>query len=224
MPHSIQRRFCSPPAKHGFRIGFAVRNDETRGGSNRTFIELRLLQQKLAISESITSQLEIGPTYTMSLSEQDGLDEVARIRNTVLSKVQDSKGKPIKFFHADSNTTKIVAIDITDQILGLIDLNDCKLAAYGDPAVDEVFRRGTFGLFQECLPEHPQETQERAKRYSHIRNTLHGVLFLFRKPNSGILSYSLEQYLMWNPAIVDAAKCCRVAETISIALPRRSIE
>jgi hypothetical protein len=67
--------------------------------------------------------------------------------------VQDRHGNPIKFFSTDPDVLNVVVVDATKSILGIIDIYDCLLATYGDPAVDEVYRRGIFGLFQEDRPE-----------------------------------------------------------------------
>jgi hypothetical protein len=95
------------------------------------------------------------------------------------------------------------------------------LATHGDPGVKEIFRRQVFGLFQEDKPEYPQYIHELAVKYAHIRSKLHGVLFLFKKHDTGILAYQLEQYLIWNPALVDEASPRRIFADVASAIPVR---
>ena len=116
----------------------------------------------------------------------------------------------------------IVAIDVSSNILGAVDVCDCLLAAYGDPYVNEICRKGVFGLFQEDKPEYLPHIHDLAAKYAHIRKTLHGILFLFRKPGTCILAYQLEQFMMWNPALIDNKRAGRIYNEIASAIPPRS--
>ena len=116
------------------------------------YFELRLLQQTQSITDSIKTQLQKYYNYRVMLGGQDEQKEVVRIQNTILSKVQDRNGKPIKFFSKNADVVNIIVIDATDSILGMIDLHDCILTAHGDPGVEEIYRRQIFGLFQEVKP------------------------------------------------------------------------
>lgn len=156
-----------------------------RPNGDNVYFEVRLLQQALTITESIKAQLLKSQMYHYIMGWQDEQHEVIRLQNTILGKVQDKNGTPIKFFSTDANVVNIVVVDTTDSTLGTTDLHDCKLVTHGDPDVEEVYRRRIFGLFQETRPEYPRHIQELAVRYAHIRRTLHGVLFLFKKPNTG---------------------------------------
>jgi hypothetical protein len=185
------------------------------------FFELRLLQQKQSITDSINTQLEKSQIYRVFMDGQDEQAEVVRIQETVLGKVQDRSGNPIKFFSTAADAVNIVVVDATDSILGTIDFDDCMLATHGDPTVKEVYRRQVFGLFQEDKPEYPQRIHDLAAKHAHIRNTLHGVLFLFKKPDTGILAYQLEQYLIWNPARIDGARERPIFADVASAIPVR---
>jgi hypothetical protein len=90
---------------------------------------------------------------------------------------------------------------------------------HGDSCVNEIYRRGIFGIFQEDRTEYPQWIHQLSDRYTHIRNTLHGVMFLFKSPNSGIINYQLEQYLIWNEALIDEKKRNRIRAEIINAIP-----
>lgn len=185
------------------------------------FFELRLLQQARSITDLIRVQLQKSKVYRLVMGEQDEKDGVERIKNTILSKVQ-TKGKPTKFFSTAAGVVNIVVIDVAESILGTVDAHDCLLATHGDPGVEEVYRRQVFGLFQDTHPGYPEHVQNLAKTYEHIRNVLHGVLFLFKEPGTGLLAYRIEQYLMWNPATITEVRAQSVYADLVKALPRRS--
>jgi len=185
------------------------------------YFELRLLQQTQSIRDSINAQLQKWGVYRLFMGGGDEQKEVLRLQNTILGKVQDKGGKPIKFFSTDAAAVNIVVVDASDSILGTIDVHDCMLATHGDPSVEEVYRRQVFGLFQEDRPEYPQSIHDLAEKFKHIRTTLHGVLFLFKEPSTGLLAYRLEQYLMWNPALIDAAKARPILAELTCAIPVR---
>lgn len=185
------------------------------------FFELRLLQQARSITDLIRVQLQKSKVYRLVMGEQDEKDEVERIKNTILSKVQD-KGKPTKFFSTAAGVVNIVVVDVAQSILGTVDAHDCLLATHGDPGVEEVYRRQVFGLFQDTHPGYPEHVQNLAKTYERIRNVLHGVLFLFKEPGTGLLAYRIEQYLMWNPVMITEVRAQSVYADLIKALPRRS--
>ena len=190
-------------------------------GDGKVFFELRLLQTAQPIAESVNAQLKASGTYQIALDGQDQQDEVVRIQNVILSKVQDKSGKPIKFFSTSADAVNIVVIDATDSILGAIDIHDCLLATHGDSGVEEAYRAGIFGLFQQPRPEYPQRIHDLAAKYEHIRGRLHGVLFLFRKRRAGILVYDLEQFLIWNPTLIQRERASVVVEDVVAAIPIR---
>jgi hypothetical protein len=187
----------------------------------RAYLELRLLQQRKSIKDMIDEQLQKYGIYKVLLGGDDEKREVERLQNTILAKVQDAKGAPIKFFSTDPDVLNIVVVDVSETILGTIDLYDCLLATYGDPAVDEVYRRNVFGLFQEDKPEYPLRIHNLATKYAHLRSRIHGVLFLFRQPDSGVIAYSLQQYMVWNRALVDEPTAQQVYPYLSAAIPLR---
>jgi hypothetical protein len=145
-------------------------------------------------------------------------DDIIRVQSTILSKVQKTNGTPIKFFSTATNAVNIVVIDASSSILGMLDFHDCMLATHGDTHVEEVFRRGIFGLFQEDRPAYPDHIHELAAKYRRIKETLHAVLFLFR-PEPELLVYRVEQYLIWNPALIDTKRAESIYADISSAVP-----
>jgi hypothetical protein len=151
----------------------------------------RLLQQENATMLAIDAQLQQSPFYQIAMDGQDEHDAIVRLQGVILSKVQKPDGTPTKFLRVAPDIVNLVVIDVSDLILGAIDLDDCLLATHGDPAVRDEHRRGIFGLFQEPLAEYPERIQAVAKTFEHMRRTLSGILFLFRSHGSGVLDYQL---------------------------------
>jgi hypothetical protein len=44
-------------------------------------------------------------------------------------------------------------------------------------------------------------------------------LFLFRRPKGESFDYSLEQFLVWNPELIDHERAAAISEQIKLALP-----
>lgn len=227
----LEANFAHQFESQGFALVYEVQQDAQKRSSidflrktpngDSVYFELRLLQQTQSIKDSINAQLQKWGGYSLFMGGDDEQKEVVRLQNTILGKVQEKDGKPIKFFSTDANAANIVVVDATESVLGTVDVHDCMLATHGDPGVEEIYRRQVFGLFQEDRPEYPQRIHDLAAKYSHIRNTLHGVLFLFKEPNTGLLRYRLEQYLMWNPALVDEAEARPILADLARAIPVR---
>ena len=184
----------------------------------RVFFELRLIQQPQDIAESIAGQIENTERSSIALDAEDEQDAVVRIQRNILNKVQDKKGNPIKFLSTAKNAFNIVVVDIADCMLGMMDIHACMLACQGDPGVEEPYQRGVFGLFQPDMPHFPQSIHDIAKRYAHIRGTIHGILFLDRV-GVKILTYRLCHYLVWNPALIDEPTARRILADVSTAIP-----
>jgi len=109
-------------------------------------------------------------------------------------------------------------VDIADCMLGMMDIHDCMLACQGDSGVEEPYRRGVFGLFQQDMPNYPQRIHDLSNKYAHIRGTIHGILFLDRV-GVKILTYRLCHYLVWNPALIDEPTARGILADVSTAIP-----
>jgi hypothetical protein len=96
-------------------------------GGGSVYFELRLLQQTQSIMDLIRGHLRKWQMYRVVMVGRDEQAEVIRIQNTVLSKVQDKSGNPIKFFSKAADAVHVVVVDATDSILGTIDYHDCNL-------------------------------------------------------------------------------------------------
>lgn len=169
---------------------------KTQDGKN-IYFEIRVNQQQKQIQDGIANQLKLKNMYSVSMNGADERKEIIRLQRNLLSKVQDKDGIPIKFFTTEPGIYNIVAVDITEIILGAVDKNDCMLASYGDPYVEEPFRRNIFGLFQK--PDHIMAISD---HFSHFRKTVHGILFLSRHLISGPLDFDLRYYLIPNTGLV----------------------
>ncbi len=183
------------------------------------YIEVRLLQQDKATADSIASQLEAANRYAISKNGGDEAQDIVRVQQVVLEKVQKKDGTPTKFLTAHQDAVNLVAVDISQIILGMFDPDDCKLTTLGDPSVQDVNRRGVFGLFQEPEPQYPARIQSLAQSYTHIRQTLHGVLFLFRQPKTELFNYSVKRFLGWNPKLINEDTAKEICKEIEPALP-----
>jgi hypothetical protein len=187
------------------------------------FFELRLLQQDQPTGEAIAAQLrDLGISKVLKGGD-DEQKEVLRIQGTLLTKVENKNGQPIKFREVRNEHINLVAIAISDILLGVPDDYDCLLATCGDPAVPQWCKRGVFGVFQQPKPDDPEEWQRAAARFAHFRNTIHGVLFLFRAGAPNIVNYALEQVLVWNRNLIEAPRAQRIDDQIRAAIPRAKL-
>lgn len=197
----------------GSTVDFALKLPENR----TAYFELHLIQQDKATAESIAKQLSMNGAYAIWKDEDNERKEVLRVQGTILGKVQDSDGNPVKFFQVDEKTFNIVVVCISDILLGTADHYDCLLATYGDPEVPEACRLGMLGMFQSLTPEDPDQLHAIAARFNHFRATIHAVLFLFRPPGSGVLDYALQQMIVWNRALVTQADAALVTGHVNSA-------
>jgi hypothetical protein len=184
------------------------------------YLELHLLQQDGATGDDISAQLDATGWYKVFKGNEDEQREIVRLQSCILSKVQRRDGTPIKFFQVHADVFNLVVVCISDILLGTVDAFDCLLTLYGDPEVPEHCRNGIFGLFQQDKPEYPQAIHDLAARFAHARSTLHGVVFAFKEPRTGVLDYAVRQVTVWNRSLVDEKGAAEIAAEISTALPK----
>lgn len=204
-------------ANHCSSIDFRL----TAKSGEAVFFELRLLQQDKATAEDIKEQLSAGAFYAVKKDGKQEGEDIYRLQEIILSKVQKKNGDPVKFYRVETGVINIVVVCISDLLLGTSDAADCLLAMYGDPEVPEHCQRGVFGLFQDTKPEYPEEIKARGARYAHIKGTLHGVLFVFLPSGSGVLNYELRQIMVWNRNLMLSAQAKALTEQFSQALPAK---
>ncbi|MDY7786956.1 hypothetical protein U0E10_03395 [Burkholderia ubonensis] len=185
------------------------------------FFELRLLQQDQATADEIATQLRTNKQYAVMKDGRAEADEIIRLQSIILAKVQKPDGTPIKFFDAGPGVVNIVVVAISDILLETADMYDCILSMYGDSEVPVLCRRGVFGMFQDVKDADPAEFQAFGARFGHAKGILHGVLFLFRPRGSGVLDYQLQQFLVWNRALVSQMSVTALEEQMAQALPKK---
>jgi len=186
------------------------------------YLEARLLQQDYTTTQSIKDQLETYQFYEILKNGDDDHDAIIRLQSVILSKVQKKDGTPVKFLTVDDSIVNIVVVEVSELFLGTIDIYDCLLSTHGDLYVEEIYRHGIFGLFQQPKEEYPEHILDAVNSYEHIRNTLSGVLFAFQAPNGGFLNYKLEHYMVWNPNLVDQELSEKVCSDIAKAIPNKT--
>jgi hypothetical protein len=212
----------------GLNLSYEVQQDPSQrrsidflrraGSGDAVYFELRLLQQDQGTANDIASQLLAGPVFSVLKGGVDEQDEIIRLQSAVLSKVQEKDGTPIKFVRVGARDVNVVVVDVTQILLGMADVYDCMLAMYGDPEVPEHCQRGVFGLFQDSKPEYPPEIFGVERFFQHLKRTLHGVMFLFRRPQGRVLAYELEQVCVWNRALVDTPRATALLAEIQRAV------
>ena len=147
----LEVNFAYQFESHGLQLAYEVKQDKQYKGSidflhmistgEKVYFELRLLQQTQSIAAAIENQLKKSEVSQVLLDAHHEQDEVVRIQNTVLGKVQDKDGNPTKFFSTGSDTVNIVVVDASASLLGMVDVNDYLLATLGDPGVEEVLSK-----------------------------------------------------------------------------------
>lgn len=174
-------------------------------------IEMRLVQQRQALTTLFEEQLRKSDYFGTILDGADDRAETLRLQRLVLEKAVNPRGQLIKFSPGDTNTYNVIAIEVSELHLGMIDDLDCVLVAHGDPAVPDHVRRGLFGLFQESRPEYPDHIQQVAARFAPFRDAVHAVLFLRQVPPAHPINYRLEYILISNQRLVTRAEADQIA-------------
>lgn len=194
------------------------------------YLEAKLLQQDAATNKMIEDQINESSSYYMRMDGGDINNTIERLQNTIISKLLNKNGAPIKFFSRDNNVVNIVAINVSELIVGCIDKFDCAIATHGSDYVKKVYGdqfanleqgKEVVGLFQTIHAKHFSDERFIAA-YSHVKEMLHGVLFLFKAGKSGLLSYELEHTMMWNPSLIDQDRAKIVSIEIAKAIPIKS--
>lgn len=194
--------------KTGNRLEYEVRQMSTNQSSvdfyyemdegEKIFFELGLMQQKRELKDLIDSQLKEDNVFVVRLDGTAEKETIVRLQHLVLSKCRDEKGNPIKFDKVTQGVYNFVVAHVSELQLGLIDRHDCKLAMYGNEAVESIYRRGVFGICQDL----PNSADDREKGYHTkfrpFRNRIHGVLFVKNRTSrsSTIFMDSELQYLL----------------------------
>ncbi len=225
----LEVTFASQFESQGLQLAREIKQTPEMPGSvdfRRSFagghldMEVRLVQQDQKTTDQIREQLDQGPFFAVAMDAGAQMKAICRAQNIILSKIQDpDDGTPAKFAAPQAGVTNIVVVDTHDLFLGGIDVDDCRLVAYGDPAVQREYRLGLFGLFQQLHGADGAELQQHYERFTHARATVHGLMFLFRTPGSGIFNYGLLQFMCWNSELIDVDRSAIAMAEIHRAIP-----
>jgi hypothetical protein len=185
----------------------------------RIYFELRLIQQRNWITKWIASQIKSRKYYQIELTGIDEKDETIRLQNLILSKCQDESGNPIKFT-VSNNYANMIVVNVSDLHLGMIDRYDCILTMYGDNAVPFYCRVGIFGLWQKIDANATDEHRELYLKFKHLRETIHGILFVRHVKDSGYLDKifidrDLEYLIVFNNNLIQESEGKSVCEKLS---------
>jgi hypothetical protein len=173
-------------------------------------IEMRLVQQRQAHTTLFEMQLRESNYFGTELDGAGDRAETLRLQRLVLEKAVNPRGQLVKFSPEGTSTYNIIAIEVSELHLGMIDYLDCQLVAYGDPAVPGYARRGLFGLFQESRKEDPDYFQEMAARFAPFRDGVHAILFLRHVPPGHLFDYRLEYLLASNKRLVTQVETTQI--------------
>ncbi len=181
-------------------------------------VELRLVQQRQWITDLFEQQLREADCFGTTLDGAEDRAETLRLQRAILAKAVDENGKLIKFQRPQSGRWSVVAIEVSELHLGMIDEADCVLVAYGDRAVPEFARRQLLGLFQEALPDDPAHIHEVAGGFAPFRESIHGVLFLRKVPEGSPVNFDLEYLFLGNHQLITSEDVNRIAKSFRQAM------
>ena len=150
------------------------------------YFELKLIQQRECIINSIEKQLETENFYEILLNGDDEADDIIRAQNLILSKCQKSDGVPTKFQISQNDSLNFIVINISELQLDMIDRFDCLLLMYGDVSVPEFCQRGIFGMWQDLHDKSSEIEIKYYDKFEYFRKIIHGVLFV-RRPLNNVL-------------------------------------
>jgi hypothetical protein len=174
------------------------------------FIEMKLLGQDKKTKESVNEQLQASGWSSIAIS--DDTFDVARIQRDIFEKSSIKKFK----CPPDKDWINLVAIDVSELLLGTVDMCDCVLAAAGNDVASNYFdasclRPSVVGVFErKGMEEMSPEQAAWIKQYHpelggnpHPQNYIHGILFIFREPKErAALSYAIRGAIVWNPSLI----------------------
>lgn len=185
------------------------------------FLETKLLQQDQATKVEIAAQIEASGEWQKIVV--DDKPTLARLQQDIIYKGSQRKFSPTP----KPDWINLVAIDVSELQLGAIDVWDCLLAAAGNAAVAQhgwAIRPGVVGLFEQPakLTAEDRLWVDSVQRSdaAHVRDYLHGVLFLFREPHEGAaLAYDLSGFVAWNRLLIKRDASAGIAAAIHRAIP-----
>lgn len=162
------------------------------------FIEAKL-KQALNTRADIEQQLQIDNTYSLFMNDDEQKSDILRLQSDILSKLQRQDGTRIKFSDPDNISANVIAINVSDLILGMIDPYDCILACCGDSGVSkEHLKKGVVGIFEQRIMTQYSDDQSLVDRFKNAQSCLNGVAFLFRPRFSNEINSDLSYFFVSN--------------------------
>lgn len=212
------------------KLEYGVKQNKSHGSDIDLLMRMDSGHSVYSTSQRINEQLNKSSFYSVCMNCDTINRSIFRLQSTIISKIQKVDGTPIKFFSNDHAVVNIVVINVSELMLGTIDIFDCLIASYGSRYVQEILGNGyanwvpgkeVVGLFQVMPYKCSNDENNIYAVYERARNILHGILFLFKAPDSGVLSYDLESYITWNPSVMNQELIKDILATINKAFPIR---
>lgn len=221
--------------KGSLRVDYGVKQHGCSGdidllfmvGDRRVYLELKHLGQHQRIKAMISTQIQATSRFCVHVD--DDLGDVCRLQRAIIDKASTHKFNPIPA----ADTINLVAIDVSELQLAMVDLGDCLLAAGGNSLVSQhchqgILREGVVGVFEtisalttEAQTQWIAQCQQVPGDAPHPREYLHGVVFLFRDPpGTDALSYGLRSTLVWNSNLIPAPTIRAVAAELYRVIPQ----
>lgn len=188
---------------------------------DQIFIEMKLLGQDMKTKLNEAEQLNLTGCFKSTI--EDDTRDIGRIQRDIIGKSSTRKFDP----KPSNNIINIVAIDVSELQLGMVDIHDCLLAVGGNRLVSEACKhRSVVGIF-ENLKVPTNEQREWISCYHsttgedpHPQTYIHGVLFLFRQPAElAALSYKLSAAFVWNSELIDETKAKSLSDSFHKIVP-----
>lgn len=189
------------------------------------YIEVKHLGQDEKTKKSVTDQLKCRAFFAENI--EDDTSGILRIQRTIIDKTCLTK-----FLYPPlQDVVNLLAIDVSELQLGMIDIADCVLATLGPDMVGRYFgaasvREKVLGLFEGC----PKPSQadwavlidQKLAGKPHPQKYIHGVIFLFREPKDlGVLNYNLEACIAWNAPLIDDGLRERINSEFHKIIPQK---
>ena len=166
---------------------------ETQG--KKIYFELAVINQEKALTSEINEQQKNHGAWQICQDGNDDKKVTIRIQNLILAKCKNDDGNPIKFT-IESESYNFIVVDVFATHMQIIDKHDCNLAMYGDPGVGPVYRRDVFGLCQQLPNRHTDDHKKYFNRFSHFRNTIHGVFFVKEAIDGGGVNQFSDNWIL----------------------------
>jgi hypothetical protein len=194
------------------------------------FIETKLLGQDKATRDSFNQQLDKAGVAAAFVTEDTR--DLARIQFDLFQKSSTTKFNP----KPQDQWINLVAVDVAELQLGMIDLCDCLLAVGGNTLAKKCCHRNylrprVVGVF-ESIPDKQLTADQKSwiggvHKWSgstpHPQDYMHGVLFLFREPKArAALSYSLSGLIVWNCLRIPNDIAHKIGHALHEVIPLKS--